>query len=571
MRQHFKYFIEFFRLSTGNSIILIFASLLSALVQMLTAITIIPVIRQLDGNIESEASIAEFAISAHDLFAQIIFIEKGLISAISFMLIALLTFSIISFIIEAYSAKVSALIVRKLRVEVLDTLVNASWSYFGKRGSSDAVNHIITESAKIAHGYRKVISTKSYLIQAAALLVFSFYISSDVTAVVLVSSLLVVLVFLPVLRASKKLGENNRKLIKDVTSSTLMSFDNIKSVKAMSINHLSSDLKKATIELEKNTYLLSLVSAITNNFRLPLTVVIIVVILSMQVVYDESSIALALPLLFLFERISKAVGYTQNSYQSFLKLLPFYVSFNDSMRLANEYKEGDFPVRIDAINDIVLDNASFSYSGSIVFRDADVRFESSTLNLIIGDSGSGKTSLVDLIIGISSPSSGHVLVNGENLDLINIKSYRSKIGYVPQEVFLLNTSLRDNVLIGRRGFLDQDVMNALDLAGLSDLCSALPHGLDSGLGENGRLISGGQRQRVLIARALLAKPYLLILDEPTSGLDSDSAQRFIDSIKCIKSTGVIVIIVSHDMSLLKHADNVLRLQDNCVVEILNEN
>jgi len=335
----------------------------------------------------------------------------------------------------------------------------------------------------------------------------------------------------------------------------------------MSIDHFSTVLINSTKALEKNTYFLSIVSAITNNFRLPLTALIIVISLVILSAYDSTSAVLFLPLLFLFERITKTIGYSQNGYQAFLKTLPFYVSFNNSMRFAKKYKENVPPGQIDTINHIVFDCVSFSHSDSLVFENVSVSFNSPSFNLIIGESGSGKTTLIDLIIGLLSPNSGAVFVNEVNLNTINIKSYRSQIGFVPQEVFLLNTSLRDNMLIGRKNFSDKDILHALDLADLSNLCSILPHGLDSNLGENGRLISGGQRQRVLIARALLSNPSLLILDEPTSGLDSNSTIKFIGSSQRIKNKGILIIVISHDKMLFNCADKVLSVKNNSVVKV----
>jgi len=564
MTGNLKHFFGIFKLSKKSSALLLFASLLLSGLQMLAAISIIPVVKWLDKDFSSDSRISDFAILAHEKFAQIFFTGYDLMSAVSFMLFTLAIFSIVGFYIESYSARVSEVIVRRLRIGTLDTLFHASWPYFLQNGSSDAVNHVVTECSKIAVGYRRVLNTCSNLVQSIALLIFSFFVSFEVTSIVFFSSVLVVLLFIPVLKLSKLRGEKNRVLIKHVTKTTMLSFDNIKSIKAMSLDDFSMMLSQSMKSLERNTYSLAVLSAFTNNFRIPLTVGLVVLSVGIMIKSGYELTAVLLPLLLVFERITKTIGLIQNNYQGFLKVLPFYIAFNDSMAMARKYKEEISANEIEGVKDIRFDSVYFSYGNSPLLTNINFSLATSSFNLIIGSSGSGKTTVIDLIMGLQTPDFGRIFINGKNLSLINAISYRAEIGFVPQEVFLLNDSLRDNVLVGRKGYTDNDIVDCLHLSGLSNLLGSLPNGLDSNLGESGRLLSGGQRQRVLIARALLTKPSVIVMDEPTSGLDSDSTHKTIALIQSLKKNGVLVIVVSHDKTMTQYADKVLDLRNGSI-------
>ena len=143
------------------------------------------------------------------------------------------------------------------------------------------------------------------------------------------------------------------------------------------------------------------------------------------------------------------------------------------------------------------------------------------LNSIIGPSGQGKTTVADLICGLYLPNQGRILVDGVNLEQMNIRHWRNQIGYVTQENTLLNTTIKNNVTLGDESFSDNAIYRALERAHCREFVEPLPNGINSQVGENGNFLSGGQRQRILIARALVHSPNLLILDEATSALDMD--------------------------------------------------
>jgi ABC-type multidrug transport system fused ATPase/permease subunit len=185
---------------------------------------------------------------------------------------------------------------------------------------------------------------------------------------------------------------------------------------------------------------------------------------------------------------------------------------------------------------------------------------------IVGESGSGKSTLVDLLIGILNPQSGTISVNG--LDISTDRRYwQDRIGYVPQHVYLMDTTVRRNVAFGlpEKVINNQDVEKALRLANLWDFVQGLPNGLDTMVGERGVRLSGGQRQRLGIARALYGSPEVIVLDEATSALDTETEREIVESFREIAHDHTL-IVVAHRTSTLAHCSRLIRLEKGRIVQ-----
>jgi ABC-type multidrug transport system fused ATPase/permease subunit len=185
---------------------------------------------------------------------------------------------------------------------------------------------------------------------------------------------------------------------------------------------------------------------------------------------------------------------------------------------------------------------------------------------IVGESGSGKSTLVDLLIGILNPLSGSISVNGRNIS--NDRRYwQDRIGYVPQHVYLMDTTIRRNVAFGlpEKSINNQDVEKALKLANLWDFVHGLPGGLDTMVGERGVRLSGGQRQRLGIARALYGNPEVIVLDEATSALDTETEREIVESFREIAHDHTL-IVVAHRTSTLAHCSRLIRLEKGRIVQ-----
>ena len=215
---------------------------------------------------------------------------------------------------------------------------------------------------------------------------------------------------------------------------------------------------------------------------------------------------------------------------------------------------------------IAFNRVSFGYQGrEPLFRDLDLIFPKGSVTAIVGSSGAGKTTIINLILGLFSPTSGSITVDGVSLQDIKQETWFNKIGFVSQDAFTYHASVCDNVLFGRDTYSVGSVVEASKFANAHQFITELPEGYDTVVGERGMKVSGGQQQRLAIARALLNSPEILIFDEATSNLDSISERIVQESINSV-SIDRTVIIIAHRLSTVRHADNILVFDGGNLVE-----
>ncbi|WP_454778561.1 ABC transporter ATP-binding protein [Georgenia muralis] len=213
-----------------------------------------------------------------------------------------------------------------------------------------------------------------------------------------------------------------------------------------------------------------------------------------------------------------------------------------------------------------VEKVSFRYpDGSTdVLRGVSLTVPHGSSVALVGGSGAGKTTLVDIILGLHDPRDGHVTVDGTDI-AGRKRRWQSGIGYVPQDVYLLDATMAENIAFDQdRSAIDQELLDsAVAQAQLDELVTELPEGIDTPIGEKGSRLSGGQRQRVGIARALYRRPQLLVLDEATSALDNETEHRIGETITALHGT-ITVLIVAHRLSTVRHADQIVYMKDGRV-------
>lgn len=218
---------------------------------------------------------------------------------------------------------------------------------------------------------------------------------------------------------------------------------------------------------------------------------------------------------------------------------------------------------LSTIKTIRLDNVSFTYPEMPTPAINNISMEITPGNSLglVGPSGAGKTTLVDILLGLLAPTKGRVLINGQDLSRIN-KAWRHRLGYVPQSIYILDDTLRRNIAFGYEDDeIDEDaVLTAIKQAQLEDFVDGLTEGLDTVLGEHGARLSGGQQQRIGIARALYHDPEVLVLDEATSSLDTETEQEITAAINNLRGIKTLVII-AHRLSTVRQCDRLIYLEN----------
>jgi ATP-binding cassette, subfamily B, bacterial len=218
---------------------------------------------------------------------------------------------------------------------------------------------------------------------------------------------------------------------------------------------------------------------------------------------------------------------------------------------------------IDFSGAVRLEDVTFGYGATPVVEDVSLELRPGKVVGIAGPNGSGKTTIVSLIIGFYRPGSGSVSADGVPYDEIDLPALRTSFGIVPQLPVLLSESVAGNILYGREGFSQSDVWRALEVAGATEFVQELPEGLQTRVGEDGVFLSGGQRQRLAIARAVLHRPPLLVLDEPTNHLDRQAIGHVFRRIAAMRPRPSILVI-SHNTEILHGVDELIELKDGRV-------
>lgn len=225
---------------------------------------------------------------------------------------------------------------------------------------------------------------------------------------------------------------------------------------------------------------------------------------------------------------------------------------------------GDFPnfAHDDFHADVSIRNVDFKYpnSPSKALSNVNLDFQHGSISALVGSSGAGKTTLVDILLGIIEPDRGEVFICNES-PKVSVEKWPGAISYVPQDVAIISGSIKSNVALGfsELNVSDHDVWQALELAQLAEFVRELPSGINTEVGERGTKLSGGQRQRLGIARALFTRPRLLILDEATSALDGETESNIASAITRLRGE-VTVITIAHRLSTIRDADKVVYME-----------
>ena len=216
---------------------------------------------------------------------------------------------------------------------------------------------------------------------------------------------------------------------------------------------------------------------------------------------------------------------------------------------------------------IALQDITYKYPNTdvYIFDHANVTFPVGKSIGIVGSSGGGKTTLIDIMLGLLKPEGGQILADGVNVQT-NYGGWLRNIGYIPQTIYMLDTTIRKNVAFGvpDEEIDDEKVWRALKEAQLDEHVRSLPEGLDTRIGQHGIRFSGGQRQRIGIARALFEDPEVLVLDEATSALDNETEAAIMESVNRLHGKKTLIII-AHRLETIEKCDMVYRVQDRSVV------
>ena len=496
----------------------------------------------------------------------------GLKPTIGVLLIAVVGFitirSILLLIANRHVGYSAAHIATELRLSLLRAVLATQWQYFLNKPIGKLANSMATEANRSAQAYVFGVTMLAMVVQSVVYMAISLAVSWKATFACLGIALIIMAASHTLVRMSRQAGKRQTEAIKSLISRLTDTLQSVKSLKAMAREELANTvLSTETARLNEALRIEVISKEMLDAVLTPLTAIVIAIGIYVALEKWGMPFASVLVLVILLGRVLGQLSKIQKQYQKLVTMESAFWSLRKSIKQAEkarEISEGTEQPRLESA--IRLDRVSFAYGDKKVLQEVSLTIPTRSLTTIIGSSGAGKTTLVDLIIGLYKPDTGAVYLDDIPLTRIDLKLWRRKLGYVPQEQLLLHDSIMTNVTLGDPQLTEADTEYALKEANAWEFVSELPEGMHSSVGERGTKLSGGQRQRIMIARALVHRPSVLILDEPTSALDPASESLISETLRRLR-TDYTILAISHQPALAESADVVYRLQHGQLSEV----
>jgi ATP-binding cassette, subfamily C, bacterial len=534
----------------------LFGILIAGILEAISIVTLLPVLAGVlnDSSVESN-TMTEKVEAAFQYFS----VAPSLENLLFFIVILVIIKSVITYFAITYAGYTTSDIVVDIRRNLVTKIMRTKYLHFTKQKTGDTTAILINEAQKSGIACMETIRLLSKSIEISVYIILAFTISLHVTVGAVSVGLLAMLALSKIIKQSRIVGNNHNQQVRSFSSNLIDGLGVIKSIKAMGREkHLMRFLKMEVDELGQLQCARVRNDELLRDIQEPIKVISAAACLFLIANYWDGSVESLLVLIYLFIKTVSYLGTIQQHYHSFSKFEPAFWSVREALKSMHTKREtfsGEKTVSLS--NKIEFKGVSFNYESKKVLDNLNCIIPAGKFIAIYGPSGMGKTTIVDMICGLIKPDSGELLFDGISLDDVDIKFWRNNIGYVQQDMFLLNDSIINNISLGDRKITESTVENALKKAGAWDFVSDMPKGIHSIVGEKGGKFSGGQRQRLAIARALVREPKLLILDEVTSSLDTDTEMEICKTLKELGDE-VTIIAISHQQAMLKSADIVYK-------------
>ena len=455
-----------------------------------------------------------------------------------------------------------------LRLALLRALLSTRWGYFLDQQVGSMVNAAGTEVMRASSSYQHAATAVAMAIQAFAYFTVALLVSWQTTLIFMTAASLVLVLLYSLVSKAKRAGRKQTRLLQSLLARLSDNLQSLKAFKAMGRENMADELlSKDTLKLNKALRRQVFSKAALRGIQEPMMSLLVVVGLYTMLVHLQMDLPKVMVLIFLMARMLTQAGKVQRKYQLMAIGESAYWSLQekiDNAQLQKEPAGGEITATLE--DKIVLDRVDFGYGDHMILTDVSLEIPCRTFTSFVGPSGAGKTTLIDLIIGLFQPVKGEVLIDGIPLAEINLQSWRRMIGYVPQDSILLHDSVFTNVTLSEPSFSVEDAQLALKAAGAWDFVNEMSEGIQTIVGERGAKLSGGQRQRIAIARALINQPQLLILDEATSALDPETEASICETLREL-SGKLTILAISHQTALVDVADRVFQISGGSISQM----
>ena len=462
---------------------------------------------------------------------------------------------------------------RDMRRELFDHYQELSFSYYSRNNSGQMMSKLVSDLFDISefahHGPENLFIS---LVKIVGAFIFLFFINKKLALPLII---LVIVMFVFSFRQNAKMQETfmeNRRKIGDVNASLQDTLSGIRVVQSFA----NEDIEREKFKKSNEAFLVSkrdnyhcMGSFMSSNlFFQGMMYLVTLVYGGYLIAQGEMQTGdLAMYALYIGIFISP-IQILVELVEMMQKGLSGFRRFLDVMETESEIKDADDAVELkDVKGHVCYDHVSFHYSDdeTPVLSDISIDIPAGRSIALVGPSGSGKTTICSLLPRFYDVTGGSITVDGKDIRGLTLKSLRSQIGMVQQDVYLFDGTIKDNIAYGKPGATDDEIIKAAKCASIHDFIMELPDGYDTYVGERGTRLSGGQKQRISIARVFLKNPPILILDEATSALDNESERWIQKSLEDL-SKNRTTITIAHRLSTIRDADEIIVITEDGIAE-----
>ena len=462
---------------------------------------------------------------------------------------------------------------RDMRRELFDHYQELSFSYYSRNNSGQMMSKLVSDLFDISefahHGPENLFIS---LVKIVGAFIFLFFINRKLALPLI---LLVIVMFVFSFRQNAKMQETfmeNRRKIGDVNASLQDTLSGIRVVQSFA----NEDIERAKFKKSNEAFLVSkrdnyhcMGSFMSSNLFFQGMMYLVTLVYGGYLIAqgEMQTSDLAMYALYIGIFISP-IQILVELVEMMQKGLSGFRRFLDVMETESEIRDADNAVELtDVKGHVRYDHVSFHYSDdeTPVLSDISIDIPAGKSIALVGPSGSGKTTICSLLPRFYDVTGGSITVDGKDIRGLTLKSLRSQIGMVQQDVYLFDGTIKANIAYGKPGASDEEIINAAKCASIHDFIMELPDGYDTYVGERGTRLSGGQKQRISIARVFLKNPPILILDEATSALDNES-ERWIQKSLEELSKNRTTITIAHRLSTIRDADEIIVITEDGIAE-----
>jgi ATP-binding cassette subfamily C protein len=458
----------------------------------------------------------------------------------------------------------------RLRQKLYTAIVGTNWLFFSRNRASTFTHALTFEVDRVSNGTQQMFQGLAGLMVLLAYFVVAWLLSAVTAAAVVLCGFALVFGLKNKVLLSREKGKALSADMRDMYGTVTEHLDGMKTVKSYGAQERNM-ARFSSLNVRVMKDYVGYVRNLNNTqalFNIGAVVILAGAVIALIDVLHLPGVVV-LVLLYLFFQIIPQINSLQVNYQAIVNMLPSFANVTDIKARCEAEAEREVvrPHGITLKRSIEFQDVSFSYAadGQSTVEHVNLKIDAGQMTAIVGTSGAGKSTLADLIMGLIEPREGAVLIDGMPLAAELLQAWRECIGYVAQETFLFNDTVRANLLWAYPDATDDELHTALHLAAADDFVAQLPEEMETVLGDRGVRLSGGEQQRLALARALLRKPSLLILDEATSNLDSENERRIQGAIEALHG-GITILAITHRLSTIRNADIIYVLENGHIIE-----